>query len=86
MIPGKIENWITIFDMKGVGLTQIPKKTMKAMAKPMQEYFKGRLYKLYIVNAQWTIKLLLKLAKKLVDPLTMQKFVVCGEKPQEDLG
>lgn len=44
---------------------------MKAFAKPMQDYFKGRLYRLFIVNAQWTIKLLWSIAKKLVDPLTL---------------
>jgi hypothetical protein len=27
----------------------------------------------------------LKLAKKLIDPITIQKFVVCGDKPEKDL-
>ena len=26
LIPGKVENWISIFDMKGVGITEVPKK------------------------------------------------------------
>jgi hypothetical protein len=44
---------------------------MKAFARPMQDYFKGRLYRLYIVNASAVIKLVWKIAKKLVDPLTI---------------
>lgn len=51
LIPGKVENWITIVDMKGVGLTEIPKKLLKALSKPLQTYFKGRLYRLHIINA-----------------------------------
>jgi hypothetical protein len=35
LIPGKVENWISIFDMKGIGLTNVPKKAMKAMIKPL---------------------------------------------------
>jgi len=28
LIPGKVENWISIVDMKGVGITEIPKKLL----------------------------------------------------------
>ena len=51
LIPGKVENWITIMDMKNVGLTEVPKKLLKALSKPLQTYFKGRLYRLHIINA-----------------------------------
>lgn len=51
MIPGKIENWTNIFDFKGVGITQIPKKVMKGLNRPMADYFKGRLYRMHVVNA-----------------------------------
>ena len=26
MVPGKIESWVTIFEMKGVGITEVPKQ------------------------------------------------------------
>jgi len=35
LIDGKIENWVIIIDMKGVGLTSMPKKQAKALAKPL---------------------------------------------------
>lgn len=35
LIPGKVENWISIVDMKGVGITEIPKNLMKAITKPL---------------------------------------------------
>ena len=51
LVPGRVENWVTIIDMKGVGLTEIPKSLIQKITKPLQDYFKGRLYKLYIVNS-----------------------------------
>jgi hypothetical protein len=71
LIPGQVENWTDIFDFKGVSLTNIPKNTMKGLNKPMADYFKGRLYRMYIINASWIMKILWKLAKKLIDPLTL---------------
>ena len=35
LVPGRVENWITIMDMKGVGLTEVPKKLLKALSKPL---------------------------------------------------
>jgi len=71
MVPGKCENWVTIFDMKGVGVTNVPKKLMKSITKPLQTYFKGRLFRLYCINAKWIINMCWKIAKKVVDPLTI---------------
>lgn len=50
-MPGKVENWVTIIDMKGVGITEIPKTLIQKMTKPLQDLFKGRLYRLYIINS-----------------------------------
>jgi hypothetical protein len=35
LVPGRVENWISIVDMKGVGITEIPKELMKAITKPL---------------------------------------------------
>ena len=31
LIPGKIENWIFLIDLKGIGLTDVPINKMKAL-------------------------------------------------------
>jgi hypothetical protein len=51
----KIGSPLLIF--KGVGVTEVPTKLIKAMTKPLQDYFKGRLFTLYIVNAKWAMKI-----------------------------
>jgi hypothetical protein len=68
--------------MKGVGITEIPTKLLQAMTKPLQEYFKGRLFRLYLINSQWAIKMIWNLAKQVVDPLTIMKFSLQGDKFQ----
>ena len=85
LIPGKVENWVSIIDMKGVGITEIPKTLIQKMTKPLQELFKGRLYRLYIINSQWAIKIVWGIAKNVVDPLTIKKFCLQGDKFQDEL-
>ena len=34
-IPGKVENWVVIFDVKGIGVLNVPKKLLKAVVKPL---------------------------------------------------
>jgi CRAL/TRIO domain len=80
LIPGQVENWVTVIDFKDVGLTEIPKKLIQTMTKPLQDLFKGRLYKLYIVNAGFVMKIVYGIAKQVVDPLTILKFKMEGEK------
>lgn len=35
LVPGKVENWVSIIDMKGVGITEIPKTLIQKMTKPL---------------------------------------------------
>ena len=35
-VPGRVENWVVIFDLKGVGMLNAPKKLIKAVVKPLQ--------------------------------------------------
>ena len=85
LVPGKVENWVAIVNMKDVGITEVPKKLMKAITQPLQVLFKARLYRLHVINAQWTIKIVWSIVKKLVDPLTQKKFVVCEDDFSKDL-
>jgi len=35
LVPGKVENWTAIVNMKDVGITEVPKKLMKAISHPL---------------------------------------------------
>jgi hypothetical protein len=40
---------------------------------------------MYILNGSWAVKGVWKVVKKLIDPLTVQKFVVLGDKFDKEL-
>lgn len=63
LIPGRIENLVALIDLQDVGLTTAPKKFMKEIGRQLRDYFKGRLYRLYFINAEWSVKLMWTLAK-----------------------
>ena len=54
---------MTVIDFKDVGLMDVPKKLIQTLTKPLQDLFKGRLYKLYIVNAGFVMKIVYGIAK-----------------------
>lgn len=35
LVPGRVENWVSIIDMKDVGMLDIPKKLLTALSKPL---------------------------------------------------
>lgn len=35
LIPGRVENWITIVDMKGIGITDLPNELITAITAPL---------------------------------------------------
>lgn len=45
MIPGLIENWIMVVDLKDVGITQIPITKVKAIIAHGSKYFRNRMYR-----------------------------------------
>ena len=47
MVPGKIENWTTIFSLKDIGLTQLGSKNIQMVVKCMQKNYPGRLYRFF---------------------------------------
>jgi len=71
--------------LKGVGITEVPKDLLKALTKPLETLFKSRLYRLHVLNAQWMIKLIWKFVKKVIDPLSVKKFVICDDQPIKEL-
>ena len=50
MIPGKIESWTTIFDLKDIGTFQMTNKNIQQIVKAMQKNYPGRLFKFYGVE------------------------------------
>ena len=54
-LPGQVENWVVIYNLGGMGLTEIPITSIKTTTNKMSANYGGRLFKMFTVNAPGTI-------------------------------
>ena len=85
MVPGAIESWVAIFDMKDVGVTDIPQDRIQPLVRAMTKNFRGRLFRFYGLDVAFVTRQLWKVAHKFVDEFTNKKLLIYGDDYQEDL-
>ena len=56
MIPGAIEAWTCIFDLKDVGVTEIPKDKIQPLVRNMTKNYRGRLFRFYATDVTWVVR------------------------------
>ena len=56
LLPGHVENWILIVDMKEVGITELPVSKLKGFLKAMQLRFRGRMFRVLAINSHWLLR------------------------------
>lgn len=78
MLPGKIESWIVILDLKDVGVTEIPRDRIQPLIHTLTQNFRGRLYRLFATDVGIMTRSLWKLARTFVDDFTSYKLNVYG--------
>jgi len=74
MIPGQIENWIFIMDLKGMGVTSLPVNAMKKVLGFLQHNYRGRLKSLYVVNTPGSIYIPWQMIKGFLEEHTVRKI------------
>lgn len=79
LIPGKVENWVFLIDLKNIGLTDVPVNKMKALVGSGQENFPCRFAMTYCVNANWQSRSIFWLCNVAMDEYTKSKITVCGD-------
>ena len=75
-IPGQVENWVIIYDLGGMGVTDIPMSAIKGTTQKMSQNYGGRLFKMFVVNAPGTIYFTWKLVSAFLDPITVEKIQI----------
>ena len=78
MVPGAIESWTCIFDLKDVGVTEIPKDRIQPLVRNMTKNYRGRLFRFYATDVTFIVRQLWKLAHKFVDEFTNKKLLIYG--------
>ena len=75
-ISGQVENWTVIYDLGGMGITDIPMSAIKGTTQKMSQNYGGRLYKMFVVNAPGTIYFTWKMVSAFLDPVTVEKIKI----------
>lgn len=85
MVPGKIENWTAIFDLRDVGVTELPSKHISALVKSMSKNYCGRMYKFFATDCNWLVRSMMYMVHQFVDEFTKRKLLTFAGDYQKDL-
>ena len=85
MVPGAIEAWTCIFDLKDVGVTEIPKDRIQPLVGNMTKNYRGRLFRFYATDVTFIVRQLWKLAHQFVDEFTNKKLLIFGDDYAESI-
>lgn len=77
-IPGQIENWIIITDLRNVSLWSLP-SNFKEILKVMTSTYRARLYINFLLGMNFVLRGLWKVIKLMLDPNTAQKIRILGD-------
>ena len=75
-IPGQVECWNLIYDLGGMGLSEIPTTLLKNVLKKISLNYGGRLFKLWIVNAPSSVSMSWKIVSAFLDDVTVNKVKI----------
>ena len=76
LVPGKVETWVIIQDIRDVGVTQIPVNLLKSLSERLTIYYTMRLEKCFTINVPMTVGALWKVVKVFIDPETRKKIFI----------
>jgi hypothetical protein len=84
LINGQIENWNMIVNVKGINIISIP-DSMKKVMKCLSDNFLAKLYKCYILNLSFFLKILYKIICNFLEEVTVRKFVIINGKSDKTM-
>ena len=84
LVPGRIESWIILLDMNNVKFYQIPVSRLKTFVKTIQLNFRGRLFRLFVVNNSWLLRSFWGIIYPLFDEYVKQKIIIKGDTDSSD--
>lgn len=79
MVPGKIENWTAIFDLRDVGVTELPSKHIQSLVRSMSVNYCGRMFKFLCTDCNWLVRSMMWTVHKFVDEFTKRKLLTFSD-------
>ena len=84
MIPGQVERWILIINLKGATVLSLPEH-IKKLIPVMNEAFISRLHKNYVIGMTFFLRILYKLVCAFLHESTIKKIKIIGGKKDKSL-
>jgi len=80
LLPGQVENWVVITDLENVGIMNLPYSLLQEVFSFMQNNFRGRMYRAYILDAPWTFSAAWNVLKTFMEGSTASKVSICSDR------
>jgi len=85
LLPGKVENWILIIDLSGIGLLNLPKESMGKAITCFSNNYRSRLCKMFVLNTSFVVKAMWMIAQSFMDPATQVKIRLTSDNTHPEL-
>lgn len=85
LLPGQVECWNVIFDLNGLGIYSLPWEKLKQVTKFLQSNYRGRVFRVYALNAPFTINVAWNIAKAFLETSTREKIHICRSNSDKDM-
>jgi hypothetical protein len=74
VVPGKVENLNVIFDLKGLGISQVPVHALSEVYGIMSNHYIGRVFRFYVANVPFSLRALSSVAMAMMTDRQKQKL------------
>jgi len=76
VVPGRVENLNVIFDLKGLGISQVPVHALSEVYGVMSHHYIGRVFRFYVANMPYTLRALSGVAMAMMTDRQRQKLTI----------
>lgn len=78
LLPGHVEQWVSICDLHHMGATALPRKVIMAFGNLAQNNLMYFLFRSFYLQVSWGQRMLYNAISYFVDPETREKIVLDG--------
>jgi len=76
VVPGRVENLNVIFDLKGLGISQVPVHALSEVYSVMSHHYIGRVFRFYVANMPFALRALSSVAMAILTDRQRQKLTL----------
>ena len=85
LVPGRVENWFVIIDCANLGFAKIPRGKMRKVINTMRNMYRGRLYRVAMINVTFMLRAILSTVHAFIDEFIAKKMFTYGSNYKEFL-